>query len=162
MLLLLGAGCWRIEDSLPSSAGEVPREKEIVRDDEDLAIDQEEVLAGHQEIAAMITVDTVDERSLISALPDETSFQEIQMEAGNFFFTPSLIVVKTGQQVQITFTTSSSDHLFVIDELDLSFSIANGSTLAFTAPSTPGRYLYYCDVGPHRTLGMEGVLIVEE
>lgn len=85
----------------------------------------------------------------------------ITMKAGDFFFDPKSISVKAGETVTITFTNSTGHHDFSIDELGLRQPISAGGSVTITAPSTPGRYAYYCSIGAHRTLGMEGTLVVE-
>ncbi|NQV89382.1 MAG: cupredoxin domain-containing protein [Parcubacteria group bacterium] len=85
----------------------------------------------------------------------------LNMVSGNFFFEPSIVNAAPGESIKITFTENSGFHTFVIDELQLSFSIAAGEALKFTAPTEPGSYTFYCDIGSHRAFGMEGTLIVQ-
>ena len=85
----------------------------------------------------------------------------IDMVSGNFFFEPNTITASPGESIRIEFTENSGFHTFVIDELDLSFSITEGEGLKFTAPTEPGSYAFYCDIGSHRAFGMEGTLIVQ-
>lgn len=85
----------------------------------------------------------------------------LDMVSGNFFFEPNTISAAPGDSIKITFTENSGFHTFVIDELELNFSIEEGEALKFTAPTEPGSYSYYCDIGSHRAFGMEGTLIVE-
>lgn len=84
----------------------------------------------------------------------------LTMTAGNFFFDPATIVATPGQTITITFTNIEGEHTFIIDELSMNTTITNGSIITFTAPTIPGSYSYFCDVGAHRKLGMEGVLNV--
>ncbi|NQV90754.1 cupredoxin domain-containing protein [Candidatus Uhrbacteria bacterium] len=86
---------------------------------------------------------------------------ELDMESGNFFFSPSEITVSQGDTVAITFTKNSGTHTFVIDELNAKFEIAEGETYYFTVPEEAGSYAFYCDIGSHRSFGMEGTLIVK-
>lgn len=85
----------------------------------------------------------------------------VNMEAVNFSFSPNTITASPGDEVQVNFTKNTGFHTFVIDEIDVSFAIEQGETLIFTAPDEPGEYAFYCDIGSHRSMGMEGVLIVE-
>ncbi len=85
----------------------------------------------------------------------------LDMVSGNFFFEPSVINAAPGESIKITFTENSGFHTFVIDELQLSFAITAGEALKFTAPTEPGSYSFYCDIGSHRAFGMEGTLIVQ-
>lgn len=91
----------------------------------------------------------------------QPAMQAVNMEAGNFFFKPAKITAAPGQKVNITFTKNSGFHTIVIDEIGFKASVAEGATVSFTAPTSPGSYAYYCDVGNHRAFGMEGVLVVE-
>ncbi|MCH8049423.1 cupredoxin domain-containing protein [Patescibacteria group bacterium] len=86
---------------------------------------------------------------------------EISIKDGSFFFSPSTITVKAGQEVQVTFVSHSGTHNFDIDEINLHETISQGKVITFTAPSTPGNYAFYCSVGSHRAFGMVGTLIVE-
>ena len=86
---------------------------------------------------------------------------EVSMEGGNFFFAPKTINAKPGEKVKITFTKNVGFHTFVIDEIGLKYAIKQGEAVSFTAPTAPGSYAFYCDVGSHRANGMEGVLIVK-
>ena len=83
------------------------------------------------------------------------------MTAGNFFFEPSTMRVKAGDTVNVFFSENSGTHDLTIDEIGFSERVVDGGSMTFTAPSTPGSYAYYCSIGSHRALGMEGVLIVE-
>lgn len=89
------------------------------------------------------------------------TLRNINLKDGEFFFDPKSISVKKGETFTITFAGVSGNHTFNIDELDLHAEISSGKVLTITAPASPGRYSYYCNIGPHRTLGMEGVLVVE-
>lgn len=85
----------------------------------------------------------------------------IEMKAGNFYFEPKIVEASRGEALTFSFASSSGAHTFVMDELDIKQDLSLAATFTVVAPTTPGRYPYYCDIGPHRTLGMEGVLIVE-
>ena len=95
------------------------------------------------------------------ATDDAPVAASFSMDSGNFFFSPSSLSVEAGQEVSITFASNSGTHTFVIDEIGLNESVAAGKTITFTAPSQPGTYEYYCDVGSHQQLGMEGTLTVQ-
>ncbi len=89
--------------------------------------------------------------------------KEFVVSGQNFSFTPSVITVKKGDKVKITFKNTSGFHDFKIDE----FGVATKQTaspytevLEFTADKV-GSFEYYCSVGTHRALGMKGTLKVE-
>jgi plastocyanin len=86
---------------------------------------------------------------------------KVNMEADNFSFSPNTIKASPGDRVQITFSKNTGIHTFTIDEVDANFSITQGELFRFTAPDEPGEYAFYCDIGSHRSFGMEGTLIVE-
>lgn len=85
----------------------------------------------------------------------------VSMTSGNFFFDPATLKVSPGQDVSISIVSNEGTHTFVIEEIGLKKQMTTGAVVTFTAPTTPGSYAYYCDVGAHRKLGMEGVLIVK-
>lgn len=87
--------------------------------------------------------------------------KKVDMETMNFSFTPNVITASPGEKIQITFAKNNGFHTFVIDELNVKFAIKQGESLTFTAPTTPGDYIYYCDVGSHRANGQWGTLTVK-
>lgn len=91
-------------------------------------------------------------------LGDKT--QQISMESGNYFFKPDVINASPGEKIELKFKNSGF-HTFVIDEINAKYSIKDGETFIFTAPTEPGSYSYYCDIGSHRKFGQEGTLIVK-
>lgn len=84
----------------------------------------------------------------------------LNMAAGNFFFDPPVIRATPGQTIQITFTENDGFHTFVLEETGFNAQVKTGETIEFEAPATPGEYPFYCDIGQHRALGMEGLLTV--
>lgn len=85
----------------------------------------------------------------------------VDMTSGNFFFSPKVIKAKAGQAVDVKIVANEGFHTFVIDAIKLNQTVKAGGTISFTAPTTPGSYPFYCSVGNHRAMGMEGTLIVE-
>ncbi len=104
---------------------------------------------------------TEDDVQVVDIVLGTSADVNVDMQSGNFFFAPDTLTVEPGASVKITFTENAGFHTFVIDELDINFSISEGEALKFTAPTEPGTYAYYCDIGSHRAFGMEGTLIVE-
>lgn len=100
-------------------------------------------------------VETTD--IVLGGAPDQT----IVMTTGNFFFNPSTITASPGQRILIDFTSNTGTHDFVIDELNVDYDIEEGGNYIFTVPDEPGTYSYYCSIGSHRAMGMEGTLIIE-
>jgi plastocyanin len=90
--------------------------------------------------------------------------QMIEVEGGGFYFKPNELRVKKGKTVRLTFKNADGFHDFVIDELNVRTKQINGGEndiVEFT-PDKAGTFKFYCSVGKHRQMGMEGTIIVEE
>lgn len=114
--------------------------------------------------AAPATTETAPTPSIAVGEPNPSApdgdVLKVDMEVGNFFFSPTTITAKAGQKVDITFTKNEGFHTFVIDGV-AKLPIAVGTTKSFTVPTAPGSYEFWCDVGSHKAKGMVGTLIVE-
>ena len=89
--------------------------------------------------------------------------KEFTIIGKNFAFTPSLITVKKGDKVKITFNNINGFHNFAIDEYGIATlqkQSPNIEVLEFTADKA-GSFEYYCAVSTHRQMGMKGILKVE-
>lgn len=87
------------------------------------------------------------------------------IDAKNFEFSLSSISASAGNTVRITLTNSGGNHDFVISEISGANTgvISQGEqvTIEFQIPNNPqGSYYYFCSVGNHRALGMEGTLVI--
>lgn len=101
----------------------------------------------------------------IIPLPDEPlveGVKQVKMKVGDLSFDPPMITVATGQDVEITFTEVSGIHTFSLLESKVNEKIEEGKMIRFKAPKEAGHYSYFCDVGNHRELGMEGLFIVRD
>lgn len=84
----------------------------------------------------------------------------------NFGYSQTTINVSPGDIVTITLINSSGNHDWVVDEIPGAATkiISSGATdtITFTVPqNAEGKtYTFYCSVGNHRTLGMEGNFVV--
>ena len=146
-LLLLGAGCALSKSQTNQTAQEsVP----------ELPTSKSEVAPLQAERAV-----PAEESAPALSASDSEPARVITLNAGEFYFEPSSIFAKAGEQVIINFGTVVGTHTFAIDELGISQTMTSGGSVSFTAPATSGRYTYYCSVGPHRTLGMTGTLAIE-
>lgn len=143
VLALVGAGCANQNN-----------EEEIANNDSEPIVIDEIVLNGD----GNVVIDMVEEEEGRTDLP----VYYVDMNVGNFFYEPASIAVQTGQVVQIEFTNVVGEHTFVIDELGIREEIVEGAGLRFVAPEEAGQYWFYCDIGNHRDLGMEGVMGVKE
>lgn len=89
--------------------------------------------------------------------------KDVMITGGNYYFKPNIIRVKKGDTVKIIFTNSGGMHDFVIDEFKVQTkTLQDGAqeTATFT-PDKSGIFDFYCSVGNHRQMGMQGKLIVE-
>lgn len=89
--------------------------------------------------------------------------KEFTVTGKSFSLSPSLLTVKKGDRVKITFKNSDGFHDFRIDEFGVATARINGGqeeTVEFVADKV-GSFEYYCSVGTHRQMGMKGTLKVE-
>ena len=87
----------------------------------------------------------------------------VTVHGTNYKFTPSAITAKQGQKVRVTFVSDGGLHDFVLDDFNVrtkQLQAGGTETVAFTADKK-GSFKYYCSVGNHRAMGMEGTLTVE-
>lgn len=99
--------------------------------------------------------------SEVAMMTEENSFA---LEAGSFYYKPSVITVKKGETVKIVLNSVDMMHDFVIDELNVRTEIiksGESGEVTFT-PTVAGEFEFYCSVGEHRANGMVGTLIVTE
>jgi plastocyanin len=92
-----------------------------------------------------------------------SSLITVNVEGGNFTFSPTEIKVKKGDTVKIVFLNKEGFHDWVIDDFNVRTpQIAAGKTaeVEFVADKS-GTFEYYCSVGEHRQMGMKGNLVVE-
>ncbi|MBI4592131.1 cupredoxin domain-containing protein [Candidatus Uhrbacteria bacterium] len=157
ILALAGAGCTQVSTTQDT---EVEAEAEVAAETTPVTI---EVTTDGEAVVAQEGETTIDENGIpvteiiLGAEPDV----EVSMEVVNFSFTPNVINASPGDRVSVTFSKNTGFHTFTIDEVGLEFAIAQGEVLNFTAPDEPGSYPFYCSIGSHRTMGLEGTLIVE-
>ena len=96
---------------------------------------------------------------------------EVTVHGANYKFDPVMITAKEGQVVRLTFISDGGLHDFTLDEFAGAKTkqlqggkgdakIYNMQTIEFTA-TKKGTFTYYCSVGNHRAMGMEGTLVVE-
>lgn len=81
----------------------------------------------------------------------------------SFSFAPSTMTVKKGDRVKIIFKNAGGFHDLLIDELGVQTDRINTGgehSVEFIANKT-GSFAYYCSVGNHRSLGMQGTIVVE-
>ena len=120
------------------------------------------------DIADIVPTDETSVRAEeATSTPEETeeeSVRTISLSAANFAFSEREIRVKKGERVRVELSITEGFHDFVIDEFSARTDRGSeGDTLVveFVADRA-GEFPFYCSVGNHRSLGMEGTFIVEE
>jgi len=90
--------------------------------------------------------------------------REITVLGNEYSFSPSSLSLVKGEKVRLTFTnTGSQFHNLVINELGIKTkTVAGGKsdTIEFTSLES-GVFNFFCGIGDHQSLGMEGKLHVE-
>jgi len=89
--------------------------------------------------------------------------KEISLSAKNYSYDTKEIRVKKGETVKLIFFVTEGFHDVVIDEFGVRTKRLNAGqneTVTFT-PDKAGTFAYYCSVGSHRAMGMEGKIVVE-
>jgi len=88
--------------------------------------------------------------------------REILVKGNEFKFSPASISVEKGENIRLVFENiGTSSHNFKIEGLGISTATIPGGetdTVNFVAEES-GTYNFYCGVGNHRALGMEGELV---
>jgi uncharacterized cupredoxin-like copper-binding protein len=99
-----------------------------------------------------------------SVTPGET-VREIVISGGEFSFSPASIQLKLGERVKLTFMNDGNfEHDFIINELGVKtkkIEPGESDTVEFIATKV-GTFTFYCGVGDHQDLGMEGQLVVTQ
>lgn len=90
--------------------------------------------------------------------------KEITVEAKEFSFSPSTITVTKGERISLMFkNVGTMPHNFTIGDLNVStktVSSGQSDTVEFMADKS-GTFTFYCNIGSHRSFGMEGELQVQ-
>lgn len=90
--------------------------------------------------------------------------REVKVKGNEFSFSPQTLTVNKGEKIRMTFENKGSlSHDLTIDELGVSTAtviVGQEDTIEFTVEDV-GTYTFYCSIGNHKELGMEGELIVE-
>lgn len=87
--------------------------------------------------------------------------REIEVSGDEYSFSPSSITATAGERLRVTFkNTGKLSHNFTIAELGVAtktISPGQSDTVEFTVEGEK-TLTFYCSVGSHRSLGMEGDL----
>ncbi|PIZ66252.1 hypothetical protein CO051_01165 [Candidatus Roizmanbacteria bacterium CG_4_9_14_0_2_um_filter_39_13] len=104
-----------------------------------------------------------EESMEVDETADKMKVRVIEVEAGSFYYKPSLMKVKKGETVRIVMSAVSMMHDFNIDELGVKLPIVKDGdtgTVEFVADKV-GSFEYYCSVANHRAQGQVGMITVE-
>jgi plastocyanin len=163
LITLLGAGCAKTPAPATQPVSETT--PPITIGNEGLVV---ETVGGDETKAQPNTIETktgeTDEdgiQIIDIALGSENSVKTIDLKVGNNFFEPNVITAKPGEKIRVDFRGVVGTHTILIDASNVKMDIKDGSGFIFFAPTKPGSYPIYCDVGNHRAKGMEGTLIVK-
>lgn len=90
--------------------------------------------------------------------------REIEVSGDEYRFAPKQIAAKAGEKLRIKFTNNGTlPHNFTIAELGVAtrtISPGQSETVEFTVEADTA-LTFYCSIGSHRALGMEGELTIE-
>jgi len=135
----------------------------ILGDSADTAILELTIDGSLPTAAPTPTVDATPAAPTPTALPGDA----ILVDGGDFWFDPAEIVVDVAQDMTVKMDNVGQlphNIVFVLEDDRRAESeiIKAGETLTmeFRAPTRPGRFAFYCGIGNHRELGMEGYLTV--
>lgn len=101
--------------------------------------------------------------------PEEVVRDEVvayELTAVNFEYSTDDLTAAPGQEMQVRLIVKEGMHDFVIDELEVRTDVMNAGeettvTVMIPEDAEPGtEYPFYCSVGNHREMGMEGTLTV--
>ena len=96
---------------------------------------------------------------------DEETVREITIEATEFSFSTEEISVKKGEKIKLILVNKGKmSHDFVVERMNVTTELAGPGKSVSTefTMSDAGTYTFYCSVGNHRAMGMEGTLTVTE
>lgn len=134
---------------------------------DNIIVDDVEPTTEVEDEESMVEDDEMEEEDDSDSTNVESSNTEsieISMTGSDYEFDPETFTVEAGQEVTVTLTSGDLMHDFVLEDMDVRTEIieaGDSDSVTFTAPEEPGEYTYYCSVGNHRAMGMEGTMIVE-
>ena len=94
--------------------------------------------------------------------------QTLNVTGSEYVYAPNELFVRPAERLTVQFANVGQAPHNIVFELDNGrvertavLQSGQQASLAFDSPAALGRYAYYCSVGSHRQLGMEGQLVVE-
>jgi plastocyanin len=107
---------------------------------------------------------------VVEASPEETSSEvnlnarEILVKGDEYSFMPSVININKGEKIKLTFeNVGTLPHDLIIESLGVGTKEVlpgESESFVFTAKEE-GEIEFFCSIGSHRSLGMEGTLEVK-
>lgn len=95
---------------------------------------------------------------------EKNTVREITIEAKEFSYSTKKISVKKGEKIKLTLVNKGrTSHDFKVEGTNISTKLTGAGTtesIEFTI-NEAGNYAFFCSVGNHRAMGMEGVLNVD-
>jgi len=95
---------------------------------------------------------------------ENNEVKEVLVEGQEYSYSPSAIAVKKGEKVLLTFkNTGKLAHNLTIDSLGVTTRTIPGGqsdSVEFTAGES-GTFSFFCSIGNHKSMGMEGEMKVE-
>lgn len=125
--------------------------------------DQPSAVAGASTSDTSVTGDNPSPTDQPSSSDSTATVKSFTIEGANFKFNPNQITVNKGDTVRITFKNTEGTHNFIIDDFNVKSKLlktGEEDTVSFVADKT-GSFDYYCSVGNHRAMGMQGTLVVQ-
>jgi plastocyanin len=101
----------------------------------------------------------------VESTSEDSEVQEITLEADEYSYSQKSITVKKGQRIKLTLVNKGRmSHDFVVERMNVTTELAGPGETVTTEfiMHDAGTYTFYCSIGNHRAMGMEGTLIVEE
>lgn len=128
-----------------------------------------EEAAGTTETAPAPGVDQAapDGEAMMEGEGEMMAEADLEIEASNFEYSVESISASAGETVTVTMTSTEGMHDFVIDELGVQSEVIQaGEETTFTIEipedaEVGTEYAFYCSIGNHRAMGMEGTLVIE-
>lgn len=138
---------------------------------EDLKNGTKVAVFGTENSDGSVSASNIQINPMINVLGTKTANQgtkssdarEIVIDSENYHFTPETINVKRGEKIRVVFKSTDGVHDFRVDELNIATATVRSGQedwIEFT-PDKAGTFKFYCSVGNHRAMGMEGTMIVE-
>ena len=121
----------------------------------------------------VVTLSSMLAMPMAASSQDEKDVQKIEVDLGDYRFTPDKISIVAGKPVELVLTNRDTftPHSFVLTApeagMDMKVNVSAGKSASVSlGSSVPGTYTFFCDnkllfLKSHRERGMEGELVVK-